>query len=323
MSWLGIDIGGSSVKAALRLPCASTWVGQSTRYQSPDLEQLTCAMADAVGQCIEHASESQQLAIERVGLCLPGVYDAQRSCISRAIHLPAVEGVHLPSLLAHVCARVGVAVDQPANPRVSIITDAYAAAIACVHERRLIGRTCCLSLGTGVGASVVDVDHPGAWPKPLLVSGHTPGHIGQLDVGSAAWDDLSKPSPPQRLESFIGLHALERCGAVEALKVLHAQDGSGPDMTQADLPEELREPIAALVRAIRICHAIYRPNHVVLAGGVGVSLQPLAALIHSLTERHLTLLARTGWTLSCATDGFYAARGAAQQAAQDAQQTDQ
>jgi hypothetical protein len=70
--------------------------------------------------------------------------------------------------------------------------------------------------------------------------------------------------------------------------------------------------IHALVRALRIGHAIYRPHHICLCGGVGIRLRHLLSTIREQTSRRLTSLARTGWTLECGWDDFHAARGAAQ-----------
>ncbi len=70
-------------------------------------------------------------------------------------------------------------------------------------------------------------------------------------------------------------------------------------------------PIRALVRAIRIIHAIYRPRHIVLAGGIGMGLRRLAPEIQSSAAARLTSIAREGWALTTADHEFHAACGAA------------
>ena len=67
----------------------------------------------------------------------------------------------------------------------------------------------------------------------------------------------------------------------------------------------------ALARTIRICHAIYRPQHVCLAGGIGIRIGRLLPDLRTLVERDLTRLAREGWTLSVGDHDFHAAIGVA------------
>ncbi|MFO0376719.1 MAG: hypothetical protein ACK51N_06690, partial [bacterium] len=90
----------------------------------------------------------------------------------------------------------------------------------------------------------------------------------------------------------------------------------GPDL-QAILPRLTVDepPVAALVRAIRICHAIYRPQHVALLGGIGLGLRHLGPSLHQSVSDRLTSLARPGWSLLFADDELHAARGAARLAA--------
>jgi hypothetical protein len=72
-----------------------------------------------------------------------------------------------------------------------------------------------------------------------------------------------------------------------------------------------RAPLAALVKALRIAHAIYRPHRIALLGGIGLALRPLAASIHAAVADGLTTLAHPGWTLEIGDDDLHAARGAA------------
>jgi hypothetical protein len=72
--------------------------------------------------------------------------------------------------------------------------------------------------------------------------------------------------------------------------------------------------VRALVRAIRIAHAIYRPLHVCLTGGVGIRLKPLVAEIRAAVEKDLTSVARPGWTLTTGESDYHAACGVARYA---------
>ena len=70
-------------------------------------------------------------------------------------------------------------------------------------------------------------------------------------------------------------------------------------------------PMLALARAIRIGHAIYRPRHVRLLGGLGLVMQPYRDAIKSMVDKDLTGVARADWTLGFGRTAFHAACGAA------------
>ena len=87
----------------------------------------------------------------------------------------------------------------------------------------------------------------------------------------------------------------------------------GPDFASVMAHFTGNEPaILALVRALRICHAIYRPQHICLCGGVGIRLRHLLSAIREKANQRLTSVSRLNWTLDCGEDDFHAARGAAQ-----------
>ena len=87
-------------------------------------------------------------------------------------------------------------------------------------------------------------------------------------------------------------------------------------MSQASsIVRRLTMPLSALVRAIRICHAIYRPDHIILAGGIGVRLLPLISKMKQACDVNLTKIAKEKWTLSAGEHDFHAALGAARLAA--------
>jgi hypothetical protein len=71
----------------------------------------------------------------------------------------------------------------------------------------------------------------------------------------------------------------------------------------------------ALVRVIRICHALYRPQHIGLAGGVGIRLGHLLPELRAAISADLTALARPDWVLFAGSSEFHAAVGAARIAA--------
>lgn len=269
---LGVDIGGTSVKAAARGADGSWRMAQSAPYRAPDLDTLRGAIAS----CLE-ALDADSGTAAPTGLCLPGLRDPATGRVTRSVNIPALVGIHPTELIARA--------------PVLVLPDARAAAFDVFAAEHLTGRLAALSLGTGVGLSVLDDG------VPLLVSGESPGHFGQIDVSIGAARDAPIGPDGGRggLEGYIGLPALS------------ARFG-------ARLPEALApdDPaLLALARAVRILHAIYRPDHVRLLGGVGLWLRDAAPTLAGEISDALTAVARPEWTLGFARDAFHAARGAA------------
>jgi predicted NBD/HSP70 family sugar kinase len=310
---LGIDIGGSAIKFAVvrtnqpsdgRIEVLGT--GTSARYTNPNAEQVVECIRGFLEsaksgmwsdpQCRERLPADVRFAC--IGLCLPGLFDERARALSRAVNVPRLVGVCIDDLLGEALGgpSAGAAV---ALPRARVCTDAFAAAYDFVVGRgqEVQGRTLALSLGTGVGACVLD------GVTPLLVSGGGPGHLGQMDVSSATeGSDVPEGADGARgtLEAYIGLRAL--C----------ARYGDG--LTRMPKSGEMllqESPIRALVRALRLAHAIYRPDTIVLLGGVGVLLTPVVGRLHDAVSDGLTTLARPAWRLLTGQDAYHAARGAA------------
>lgn len=338
MRAIGVDVGGTSVKAAVMVDGRCLGTGRSARYERPEAAGLAEAMRGAIGLAIDasrgESGESAD-AIDAIGLCVPGRRDASGLRVLASVNVPGLVGHRLDDLVRAVLAGGGGGrADGNAAISVHITSDAQAAAIdvACElgaegemsgagthaapapdmpggavptpgggenHERR---RLLALSLGTGVGACVLDD------LEPLHVSATSPGHIGQLDV-SLPLADGSIPIGPDGgrggLEGYIGLPALIRRLGPPIETVM--------DRVRSDDPG-----LAALARAIRTAHAIYRPHAVALLGGVGIGLSRHAERLRELVDTNLTSVARPGWRLMFGRDEFHAARGAARGAARRA-----
>jgi len=183
---------------------------------------------------------------------------------------------------------------RPAH--IEVCTDAVASAYDIYTTHNLRGRLLSLALGTGVGAAVIDDG------VPLEVDGESPGHIGQMDCSIEGDPVIGPDGGAGSLEGYIGAPALAQ--------------RYGPDMS-ANLaklgPDDA--PVKALARAIRICHAIYCPDHVALTGGIGNRLGHLVPVIRNLVETNLSSIAKPNWTMLTGSDDFHAARGAARFAA--------
>ncbi len=276
MRSLGIDIGGTSTKLALLEDGKVLWTGQSGFYSRPDPAGLRQALLDAAKGRVER--------VDRCGICVPGIQNEERTMVINSVNVPGLNGLPLIDL---VRGAFGGAISQ-----LKVCNDAISCASDVVASLNLKGRVVVLAMGTGVGAAVLDDG------VPLLVDGESPGHIGMLDVSVGENPPLGPDGGAGCLEGYIGVPALKRDYGDDVNATLAR-------LTANDLC------LKALARAIRICHAMFRPHHVVLAGGVGTRLRDKLPIICKLVETNLTSIARPDRTLQCAANDFHAACGAA------------
>ncbi len=328
MLLLGIDIGGTSVKGLLANGFAkagdmpqpnggllvSLATGRSAPYRWPSPTQLSDAVAEVIAQLQEQSavgasptsrSFTEQLAAGtvRLGLCAPGLIDPQSGAVSRCINIPAMEGANILAVVREgICRGLAPASKVDAANLIlphTLVSDALATAIDWHHQHptEQQGRTVCIVLGTGVGAAVLDAG------VPVVITGRSAGHVGQMDV---TLDDGS-PAPigpdggAGSLEAYIGLPALLARYGPNLRSAVTDWTGSEP-------------PIRALVRSIRIVTAMYRPQRIVLLGGVAILLAQHLPVIDAAVRTNLTSLAQPGWKLLMADDDLHAARGAARAA---------
>ena len=281
---IGIDIGGSSVKLAAVQGRTTLWTGHSSSYSRPSHEELVAAIREAAEGRLTHAHV--------VGICVPGILDRSARCITLSVNIPSLQGIVLDDLVAE-------AIGDDDDRHVEIANDSTASAYDLYVAHNLTGRLLSITLGTGVGATVLDDG------IPVMLDGDSPGHLGQVDCSIEGEPVIGPDGGAGSLEGYIGAPALVK--------------RYGPDMprTLANLTEH-DAPIRALARGIRIFHAIYRPEHVYFTGGIGIRLKHLLPALRRVTERDLTSVARTTWTLGCGDDEFHAAKGAAKLAASQA-----
>jgi glucokinase len=279
MSYLGIDIGGSSVKMAAVGEGQVLWTGQSGRYERPDTQQLTRALREAAGGRATRA--------EGVGLCVPGLLDESRQAVALSVNVPGLNGVNLSVL-------IGMALGEGLG-RVRVVSDAIATGYDIWAQRRLKGRLLVLALGTGIGAAVLDEG------EPLKVEGESPGHIGQMDVSIEGEPVIGPDGGAGSLEGYLGTAALMARYGKDMGAIVKGFRGD-------------EVPMRALARAIRIAHAMYRPGHVVLAGGIGIRLGHVLPTLRQIIETNLTSVARPGWTLTVGDSDYHAAMGVARMA---------
>lgn len=269
---LGIDIGGTSMKVAAMRGDEVLWTSR-LRYRNPGEAELTDALSEAL------ADHSEDFA--SAGLCVPGLLDESGQRVALSVNVPRIEGVPLARIVARALGREAISV--------RIANDSVASGYNIFRSRKLAGRLLVLALGTGVGAAVLDEG------VPLRVDNQSPGHVGQFDVRVEGAPVIGPDGGEGSLEGYIGAEALRRAYGADPVSKLR------PD----------HPPILALARAIRICHAIYRPHHIYLVGGIGIRLGRLLPALRERIAAHLTKIAREGWTLEVGDSDFHAAFGAA------------
>ena len=111
MITLGIDIGGSSVKTAAMQDERILSTAQSAAYTRPNTNQLIEAIRKSLPANVK---------AERIGLCLPGLYDASQRKITASVNVPGLVGQALDELISKALGT--------AAPPLKIFTDALAAA---------------------------------------------------------------------------------------------------------------------------------------------------------------------------------------------------
>ena len=286
MQTLGIDIGGTSVKVCLADFSSDdpAQFGRSDIYFNPSRDELVDAMQAALNRL-----NSDTNLVQAVGMCLPGRRATEGESIEFSQNLPCLNGWRFSQMLEVVLG------SEPA--KFNILSDVRASGQAYLHAKPWAGRSAIIAIGTGVGLGVFDNGlHVGIGNAGI-------GYLGMLDIGRLDTDDrYDKQGARNTLESFLGARAIEQ--------------------RFADLPFEscsdgiqslaMDDPICqALIRMIRIVHAIYTPNQIVLMGGIGSAFSVHQEQIYALANEGLTPLACSSWTLDFADHPYFAAIGAA------------
>ena len=278
---LGIDIGGTAVKVAALRGGEVLWTARHVYRTAGPTDLIASVRAALAGHDAQFTT---------AGLCVPGLLDERRERVVYAVNVPELNGVRLDELVASAVGR---------RLPVTVVNDSVAGGYDVYATQKLGGRLLVMALGTGVGAAVLDDG------VPLDVENGSPGHIGHCDVSLEGDVAIGPDGGAGSLEAYIGASALRARYGPDAMSISSRIGPNDP-------------PVRALARAVRICHAIYRPHHVVLAGGLGIRMGHILPALRAHIERNLTGLARPGWTLGIGSSDFHAASGAARLATSDA-----
>ena len=284
---IGIDIGGSSVKAAVQIG-NEIHTSVSSCYEHPNHAVLASRIREAVGSCWNKIFTESDKAIHddsEVCISVPGPVD-DNGVLLAAANLSGIINTHIPSWSADV---LGLR-KQPV-----VITDTLAAAYYEYHCNPFQGRSLYLSIGTGVGGIILDSG------CPLIFTRGTCGHLGHIDVsGDVETAPYRAGSGRGSLEAYIGYRALMAAGVPA-------------DETRWANHPAARPALQALVRALRTMLVIFRPGEIVLMGGVGITLERALTFLEEQVRRDLSPAAPVSWMLRCSkSDHFAAALGACQ-----------
>jgi len=260
------------------------WSGTSARYSRPSRQDLSAALRALLAS----SPLARDVPSARVGLCVPGIIDEASGKITHSTNVPSLIDAQLDLLIR---SALPVGFEMQHGP--SVFSDAHAAAFDFAVTTQVQGRLLAISLGTGIGAAALDDGHL------VILTGRSSGHFGQLDVTVPGIE----PAP---IGPDGGRGGLEAYLGAPALAARHGDIARWLASLRGDEPE-----LAALARAIRIGHAIYRPQHIALLGGIGTRLSPILESLRDAVASSLTSLARLGWTLSCGRSDHHAACGAA------------
>src|SRR5687768_7096815 len=163
MLCLGLDIGGTSVKAALLRDGVVLGQHAGKRYERPGMGILEQRIKEAVDSFRTDRTPGSRFLIDAVGLSVPGVLSEDRRQVTYSANVPGLterelEGFAL--VAAGTKARWTATTDQ-----VAAATD-YAARYD-VRGSRVGPRLLAVSIGTGAGAAVLDFDPRHRLGRPL------------------------------------------------------------------------------------------------------------------------------------------------------------
>ncbi|MFK7883616.1 MAG: ROK family protein [Phycisphaerales bacterium] len=283
MNTLGIDIGGTAVKVALRDQTEFV-TGISSEYARPTRELLDRMIREA----IELLPNDRMKTVQRVGLCVPGRRAPDNQSIELAVNVPGLVGYPFQEIVANAIGH---------SAQIELLGDAEAATqdatACCPGARRVLG----IAIGTGVGIALIEDG------QSIGIGSDGIGHFGQIDVGpigdgSTLGSKVGPDGGRNSLEAYLGLPALQ------------ARFGAALPERIAALPND--DPaIIAMSRAIRIGLAVYAPDAVFILGGLGLAIAPLSSQIDAMVRDDLTSAAPRSWRLGFGVSRFHAARGAA------------
>lgn len=275
MNFAGIDVGGTSTRAAIVAPDGSVRCRRTTRTPiDQNGDALIGWMAGAI------ASMMRELGITKldapIGVAVPGIIDHQRRVIVRAVNLPFLqERPFIEDLEGILCHKV------------ALLSDIQAATWAEFSALSPAPRTFAhLRFGTGIGCACIK---DGLFFPLARTDG---GHLDSLVVQHG---DTAQPCPCGKrgcLETIASRRSLaDRFGWTDLSDVQQALEQSDPQVfaTASEVAEVVAVAIANISQEIPI-------ETVVVGGGV---IEPLPALTTMIADAWKKLAGRQSPATGC------------------------
>jgi len=279
---LGIDLGGSSVKAV-----AVTSAGETlARFNEPFDPNRRLHFAETIRRLLDRVTMEQGTAPDRIGLSAPG--------------LAAKDGRSIAFMPGRLDGLVGLDWTTYLNTRepVNVLNDAHAALLGEVWLGAAKGLTnvIMLTLGTGVGgAAMVD---------GRLLRGHSgkAGHLGHVSLDMDGPQDVC--DMPGSLEFQIGNYSIgER--AQRRFTTTHDLLAAGR-AGDAFAQEVWQRSLEALAVAIGGFTNVLDPEAVIIGGGIARAGAELFAPLVNLVPQFEWNVGRAGVRLLPAQLGEFA-----------------
>jgi glucokinase len=252
---IGVDVGGTAIKAVLVGPAGDLVCERSVPTPSPDpTGRLT---AEAIATCVSDLAGGEHLA---VGITSPGLVDEARGIVIDSVNLHW----HAVPIRALVEDRLGIPVGFGHDVRAGGLAE-----IRALPDRRPDGVTVFVPVGTGLAAAIFLGDR-------VLSGQGWAGEIGQIVFPSG-------PHAGKRLEEVASASVLARRvgtpGAADVARLVAAGDPKAVEIWD--------DTAAALAFALAALVATLAPDVVILGGGLAESGDLLFTPTRTWLERLL------------------------------------
>jgi len=259
---VGIDVGGSTIKAASF--AADGTALDRLRVPTPSAETLVATVANIVnGFRSVHD-------VQRVGLAVPGLVDDAAGISVRPINLDWER------------VAVGKLVEKRCGVPVTLMQDVRAAAVA--EHRRGAGAgvddLVYVALGTGIGAALISDG------RTLVRHGYA-GELGHVDVGHG---EPCACGGHGCLEAIASAAAISRRYAARSGRPVAGAHEVAAEMAAGDAVAAAvwAEAVAALAHAFAWIASILAPERIVLGGGLSLAGPALIGPLDEALRGRLT-----------------------------------
>jgi len=234
---LGIDVGGTSVKARL-VDSDDTILGQ-WREPTPSGDGDAAQTVALIAGLVERARALGP--VDAVGLAIPGIFDETTGTSVHAVNL----GWHSLPVRDLVAAAIGIPLALGQDVRVGALAESVSGAAAGVP-----GTVAFVPVGTGLAAAIIVDGVP-------LVAGGWAGETGQVVIAHG-------PHSGRRVEEIASAGAIARRLGVENAR-------SAADLVRGGNPEASEiwhEAIDVLADSLVWMAAVAAPTTIVVGGGL-------------------------------------------------------